>query len=200
MKKVLCCIFVCLLLCTTALAASSVTIEKYGVSFDVPEGMEWVETEDADEYVEGLKKILDEYSACGAVMKYGQGGLIVILSQGRAYSEYSFEGKKEEQILEYVETVFADDANTRGQLSFSIYDAGYGKWCKMSAKNGDGKTTGYCTVQGKIFMSLYADQISEEVTTAFIDSITFSKPTVWSKVKSFFQSCCKGTVKYSVSR
>ncbi len=88
LKKVLCCIFVCLLLCTTALAASSVTIEKYGVSFDVPEGMEWVETEDADEYSSGAKKLLEQYSAYGIVVKKASG--IIVSQLGSNYADYQY--------------------------------------------------------------------------------------------------------------
>ena len=97
--RAVCLAAVFLLLCSTAFAGQSVTLDKYGVSFSVPDGMEWVATEKADDYVDGLKAELEKEGAAGMI--WGNSSAIMVgISSGSLYEKYSFSDKKDQQVLE----------------------------------------------------------------------------------------------------
>ncbi len=182
--RAVCLAAVFLLLCSTAFAGQSVTLDKYGVSFTVPDGMEWVATDKADDYVDGLKAELEKEGAAGMI--WGNSSAIMVgISSGSLYEKYSFSDKKDQQVLESAKEFLSQNGDGWDDDLFdyyaTIYDSGNAKWCKIKKAE-----QVFFTVQGKCMVSFAGVNISDDEIEQFVDSFSFGKPSLWHKIKTAF--------------
>lgn len=184
--RAVCLAAVFLLLCSTAFAGQSVTLDKYGVSFSVPDGMEWVATEDADDYVDGLKSQLEEAGAVGVIASHSMLSILVRAGSGKAYEEFSFTNLKNDQIIEKTRAFLEKSGDVSALQSIEVYDAGSAKWSKISYTSDGINAELYHTVQGNTTILLYPYVVSDKAVAEVIDSFSFGKPSLWHKIKTAF--------------
>ncbi len=182
--RAVCLAAVFLLLCSTAFAGQSVTLDKYGVSFTVPDGMDWVATDKADDYIDGLKAELEKEGAAGIIWGKSS-GIMVGISSGSLYEKYSFSDKKDQQVLESAKEFLSQNGDGWDDDLFdyyaTIYDSGNAKWCKIKKAE-----QVFFTVQGKCMVSFAGVNISDDEIEQFVDSFSFGKPSLWHRLKTFF--------------
>lgn len=171
--RVVCLAAAFLLLCSAALADEIVTLDKYGICFTVPEGMEWISTEDADGYADGLKAQLEEIYASGFIAVSPSSELLIRASAGKVYEAYSFASQKNDQIISNIYSLFEASGDGDSIKSVDVYDAGAAKWAKVKYSMDAITNSTYITVQGKTFVSVYPYSVSEDEATVILDSFTF---------------------------
>ena len=104
--RVVCLAAVFLLLCSTAFAGQSVTLDKYGVSFTVPDGLTWVKTEDAGLLSENIKKTLENDEAIGGMFDKEHNYLAVTVQEDRYINAINYGMLSDEELIDlFRETV-----------------------------------------------------------------------------------------------
>lgn len=147
--RVVCLAAAFLLLCSAALADEIVTLDKYGICFTVPDGMEWFSTEDADGYADGLKAQLEEIYALGFIAVSPSSKLLIRASASKVYEAYSFASQKNDQIISNTHSLFEASGDGDSIKSVDVYDAGAAKWAKVKYSMDAIPNSVYITVQGK---------------------------------------------------
>lgn len=88
-----------LLLCSTAFAGQTVTLDKYGVSFTVPDGFTWVKTEDAELLSDDVKKLLENDQAIGGMVNKNHDHLSLTIVEDEYINAINYDALSDEKLL-----------------------------------------------------------------------------------------------------
>lgn len=88
-----------LLLCSTAFAGQTVTLDKYGVSFTVPDGFTWVKTEDAELLSDDVKKLLENDQAIGGMVNKNHDHLSLTIVEDEYINAINYDALSDEKLV-----------------------------------------------------------------------------------------------------
>lgn len=119
-----------LLLCSTAFAGQTVTLDKYGVSFTVPDGFTWVKTEDAELLSDDVKKLLENDQAIGGMVKKNHDHLSLTIVEDEYINAINYDALSDEKLV----ALFDEPVKNRSGLEdmeASVYHGKNGRrWLK----------------------------------------------------------------------
>ena len=98
-KSAVCLAAAFLLLCSTAFAGQTVTLDKYGVSFTVPDGFTWVKTEDAELLSDDVKKLLENDQAIGGMVNKNHDHLSLTIVEDEYINAINYDALSDEKLV-----------------------------------------------------------------------------------------------------